>query len=98
MTSATGASVWIWTARVSPKHGPRRAQVIFDDVARAQIEKLSLTEVMKADRAIVAVSVNPWLGDQVGRTPLRKYEEDGVVLIYTTTALGSIIIVAYLET
>lgn len=84
-------------ARVSPSHGPRRAQVIFDDVARAQIEKLDLAESMKADRAIVAISVNPWLGDPVGRTPLRKYQEDGVLVVYTTTVLGSVIIVAYLE-
>lgn len=87
----------MWTARVSPKHGPQRAQVVFDDVARAQIEKLTLAESMKADRAIVAISVNPWLGDLVGRTPLRKYQEDGLLLVYTTSVLGSIIIVAYLE-
>lgn len=83
--------------RVSPSHGPRRAEVILDDTARAQIEKLGLAEAMAADRAIVAISVNPWLGDMIGRTPLREYREDGVRVIYTTTVLGSVIIVAYLE-
>lgn len=97
MTSTTGVSAWIWTVRVSPSHGPRRAQVIFGDVARAQIEKLNLAESMKADRAIVALSVNPWLGDLIGRTPLREYQEEGIRVIYTTTVLGSVIIVAYLE-
>lgn len=82
---------------MSPKHGPRRAQVVFDDVARSQVEKLSLAESMKADRAIVALSVNPWLGDLIGRTPLREYQEDGVRVIYTTTVRGTLIIVAYLE-
>lgn len=82
---------------MSPRHGPQRAEVVFDDVARTQIEKLSLAEAMKADRAIVALSVNPWLGDLIGRTPLREYQEDGVRVIYTTTVRGTLIIVAYLE-
>lgn len=83
--------------RVSPSHGPRRAEVVFDAVARDQLGKLSAAEMLRADRAIVAISVNPWLGAPVGQTPLREYLEDGVRLVYTTTVLGTVIIVAYLE-
>lgn len=84
---------------MSPSHGPRRAEVVFHDVAYNQLRKLSAAEMVRADRAIVAISVNPWLGDLVGgTTPLREYREDGVRVIYTATVLGSVIIVAYLET
>lgn len=82
---------------MSPSHGPRRAEIVFDDVARNQLLKLSAAEMLRADRAIVALSVNPWLGDLVGRTPLRKYQEDDVLVVYLATVLGSVIIVAYLE-
>jgi hypothetical protein len=82
---------------VSPKHGPRRAQVIFTELALKQIQKLSLPETVAADRAIVALAVNPWLGNLVDETPVREYQEDGVRVFYTTTVLGSVIIVAYLE-
>lgn len=82
---------------MSPKHGPRRAQVVLTEIAQKQIETLTLAEMVAVDRAIVALTVNPWLGDLVGKTPLRKYEEDGVRVYYTTTVLGSVIILAYLE-
>lgn len=82
---------------MSPKHGPRRAQVVFTEIAEKQIGTLSLPETVAVDRAIVALAVNPWLGDLVGRTPLREYVEDGIRVLYTTTILGSVIIVAYLE-
>ena len=82
---------------MSPSHGPRRADVVFHEVAQSQLLKLSAAERVRADRAIVAISVNPWLGDPVGATPLRAYREDGVRVFYTTTVLGSIIIIAYVE-
>jgi hypothetical protein len=66
-------------------------------VAQSQLEKLSAAEMVRADRAIVAISVNPWMGDLVGRTPLREYRENGARVLYTSTVLGSVIIVAYLE-
>lgn len=97
MTSSTGVSVSSRTPRVSPSHGPRRAEVIFYEVAQSQLQKMSAAEMVRADRAIVAISVNPWLGDPIGRSPLREYREDSVRVIYTATVLGSVIIVAYLE-
>lgn len=80
-----------------PNHGPRRAEVIFHEVAQSQLQKLSAAEMVRADRAIVAISVNPWLGDPVDTSPLREYREDGIRVFYTATVLGSVIIVAYLE-
>jgi hypothetical protein len=71
--------------------------VVFTEVAEKQIETLSLPEMVVLDRVIVALTVNPWLGDLVGRTPLREYQEDGARVLYTTTVMGSVIIVAYLE-
>lgn len=82
---------------MSPNHGPRRAEVVFYEVAQNQLQKLSAAEMVRADRAIVAISVNPWLGDPIDGSPLREHREGDTRVIYTATALGKIIIVAYLE-
>lgn len=82
---------------VSPSHGPRRAQVVFTDTARAQVEKLAPAELRAADRLVVAISANPELGEQVPRAPLRRYAEGDAMVLYFATALGSIIVVAYIE-
>lgn len=83
---------------MSPRHGPRRADVVLDEVAREQLRKMSVAETLAADRAVVAISVNPWLGEPIEGSPFREYRDDtGVRVVYVTTALGTIIIVAYLE-
>jgi hypothetical protein len=85
---------------MSPKHGPRRANVVFIDVAAAQIAKFSVAETIAADRAIVTVSTNPQIGDLLSDdSPVREYREPGtgVRVFYYATVLGSQIIVAYIE-
>ena len=85
---------------MSPKHGPRRAEVFFADLAKAQILKFDVAELIAADRAIVAIQTNPFVGVlRGGRTPVREYREPDtdVRVIYYTTTLGTIVIVHYIE-
>lgn len=84
--------------RVSPSHAPRRALVVFADVAEAQAAKLSDAELRAVDRAIVVISLNPGVGDQVGDGPLIEYRsDDGARILYYATALNTVVVVAYLE-
>lgn len=85
---------------MSPKHGPRRAEVVYHEVAKAQIAKFNVAELIAADRAIVAIQTNPWIGELKGRrVPVREYREPDtdVRVIYTTTVLGTIVIIAYIQ-
>ncbi|WP_405533905.1 hypothetical protein OG787_00330 [Streptomyces sp. NBC_00075] len=84
---------------MSPEHGARRSRVILVEPALTQLAKLTASETHRLDRAIVAISVNPELGTAVPGTLLRDYvdEIDGVRVIFYTTALGAITIVAYVE-
>jgi hypothetical protein len=67
--------------------------------ALSQLEKLAAAETHRLDRAIVAISVNPELGNPVPDTLLRDYVDDidRVRVIYYVTALRQITIVAYVE-
>jgi hypothetical protein len=85
-----------------PKHGPRRARIAFTAAAAKQIDDLTTeAEVHALDRALVAISVNPELGDVIpgSRPQLREYadEIEDVRIIYFMTALRSVVVVAYLE-
>jgi hypothetical protein len=85
---------------MSHKHGPRRAEVVFTEVAEAQVAKFDVAELIAADRAIVAIQTNSWIGDlKENRVPVREYREPdtGVRVVYTTTVLGTIVIIAYIE-
>ncbi|MEU1630850.1 hypothetical protein ABZ746_37530 [Streptomyces sp. NPDC020096] len=85
---------------MSPKHGPRRAEVRFRSVAEAQIAKFNDAEFIAADRAIVAVSTNPLIGEPVAHDlDLHEYREPGtgVRLFYRTADLNNRIIVVYIE-
>lgn len=85
---------------MSPKHGPRRAKVIFDDVAGRQVAAYNLADTIAADRLIVAIQTNPEIGDYIpGREPLREYRDPSTAgrAIYYATALGTRVVIAYIE-
>jgi hypothetical protein len=89
---------------MAPQHGPRRARIAFSDSAAKQMENLtSEAEIHALDRALVVISVNPDIGEQIpGDTPgpqLREYtdEVERVRLLYWVTALHTVVVVAYLE-
>ncbi|MFI2471529.1 hypothetical protein ACH475_35025 [Streptomyces globisporus] len=86
------------------QQGPRRARIAFSDAAAKQVEAIvSEAELHALDRALVVVSVDPAAGDPIPGGPagrgLREYTDtvERVRLLYWTSALGTIVVVAYIE-
>lgn len=86
------------------QHGPRRARITFSDSAAKQLESLTSEAAIHAlDRALVVISVDPEAGDPIPGGPtgprLREYTDaiERVRLLYWTSALGTIVVVAYIE-
>jgi hypothetical protein len=84
---------------VSPSHAPRRAQVLFHTPAAQQIEKITADETHRLDRALVAISVRPDIGELRSDAPIRDYRDEieGVRVIYYATVLKTIVIAVYVE-
>jgi hypothetical protein len=86
------------TRLMSPKHGPRRALVVFHSVAEEQIERMTDNERTRLDPALVEISRNPLTaGKQISDGLEREYRQDGVRVIYLPTVLGTVVLVAYVE-
>lgn len=80
------------------RHSPRRAQLVFTQTAEQQIEALEPVDYARLDLLLDAISLNPLVGDQMERSPmLRQYVRDGARCIYYSSALGTVVVVAYLE-
>ncbi|MGW6978287.1 hypothetical protein ACWGE1_02370 [Streptomyces sp. NPDC054932] len=80
------------------RQGPKRARIVFYDVALEQIERMTAAERERLDPVLVAVSRNPELGILSKHGAVREHREDGVRVLYVPTALGTLILVAYVET
>ncbi|MFD3541543.1 hypothetical protein ACFWUQ_18875 [Streptomyces sp. NPDC058662] len=83
----------------------RRARVAFSESAAKQLEDLTTERELHAlDRALVAISVDPEIGEPIpadGISPeLRQYtdEIEDVRVLYFVTALRTVVVVAYIET
>lgn len=82
----------------------QRARIAFSDAAAKQVEAItSEAEVHALDRALVVISVDPEAGELLpgdpGHPRLREYTDtvERVRLLYWTTSLGTVIVVAYIE-
>ncbi|GGU11445.1 hypothetical protein [Streptomyces lateritius] len=82
---------------MSPKHGPWRAHVVLHDVAEQQIEAMTDAEREILDPAIVRLSLDHRLGAQVEGKMEWEYRDSRVRIVYIPTALGTVILVAYVE-
>ncbi len=89
---------------MAPNNGPRRARIAFADSAAKQLENItSEAELHALDRALVVISVDPDVGEQIpGDTTgpqLRQYTDDveQVRVLYFVTALRTVVVVAYIE-
>ncbi|MEU5656774.1 hypothetical protein ABZ802_14275 [Streptomyces sp. NPDC047737] len=87
---------------------PRRARIAFSDSAAKQLEELSERAVHALDRTLVAVSVDPDIGEPIdgttasgpaGQPALRQYadEVEDVRVLYFVTALRTVVVIAYIE-
>ncbi|ALU91930.1 hypothetical protein WQO_00205 [Streptomyces globisporus C-1027] len=82
----------------------QRARIAFSDAASKQVEAItSEAEVHALDRALVVISVDPEAGELLpgdsAQPRLREYTDtvERVRLLYWTSALGTVIVVAYIE-
>ncbi|MFD0269590.1 hypothetical protein ACFVGY_23940 [Streptomyces sp. NPDC127106] len=80
------------------RHAPRRARIVFYDVAQEQIEKMTEAEWLRLDPVLVAVSKDPEIGVLSKHGAIREHREAGVRILYVPTALGTLVLVAYVET
>ncbi|MET9324077.1 hypothetical protein ABZX75_28500 [Streptomyces sp. NPDC003038] len=80
------------------RHAPKRARIVFYDVAQDQVEKMTEAERLRLDPVLVAVSRNPEIGVLSKHGAIREHREGGVRILYVPTALGTLVLVAYVET
>ncbi|WP_030724247.1 hypothetical protein [Streptomyces sp. NRRL F-2580] len=80
------------------RHAPKRARIVFYDVAQDQVEKMTEAERLRLDPVLVAVSRNPEIGVLSKHGAIREHRESGVRILYVPTALGTLVLVAYVET
>ena len=82
-----------------PKHTRgRRPRIVLIEPAETQVRTLTTAQTARVDAALNAIAAAP---DEVKphatASALRDYQHDGVRLIFYATALGSILIVTYVE-
>ncbi|MCX4971057.1 hypothetical protein OHA98_41335 [Streptomyces sp. NBC_00654] len=89
---------------MAPQHAPRRARIAFSDSAAKQLEELTTEhEIHALDRTLVAISVDPEIGEPIPgdgtRPELRQYtdEFERVRCVYYVSALKTVVVVAYIE-
>ncbi|MFF9340440.1 MULTISPECIES: hypothetical protein [unclassified Streptomyces] len=82
-----------------PRHSRgRRPRIVFIEPAGTQTRGLTVEQTLRLDAALDAVAAAP---DEVKphatASALRDYRHDGIRVIFYATALGSILIVTYVE-
>ncbi|MFE3122947.1 hypothetical protein ACFXHD_05960 [Streptomyces hydrogenans] len=82
-----------------PKHAHgRRPRIVLIEPAESQVRTLTTAQTVRVDAALNVIAAGP---DEVKphatASALRDYQDDGVRLIFYATALGSILIVTYVE-
>lgn len=78
-------------------HPPRRARIVLYDVAREQVEAMSPAELARLDPALDAIARNPSIGASSKNAAYREYRTASVRVLYVPTALGTLVLVAYVE-
>lgn len=79
------------------KHSPRQATVVFYDVAQEQIAAMTGDEQARLDRVLDVIATDPDVGTPTKHGSVREYVQDQVRVIYVPTALGTLVLVAYVE-
>lgn len=82
-----------------PDHRPRRATIVFHEVAERQIAELDDTALERLDPHLDVIALTPRTAGVQLRpdSPVREYAKDGVRIAYVSTVLGTIVLVAYVE-
>ncbi|MFF8513630.1 hypothetical protein ACF064_37050 [Streptomyces sp. NPDC015492] len=85
---------------MSPKHnrGDRRPRIVFIEPAETQVRVLTTDQTGRLDVALNAIASDPTdVKAHATASALRDYQHNGIRVIFYATALGSILIVTYVE-
>ncbi|OKJ48092.1 hypothetical protein AMK27_38790 [Streptomyces sp. CB02009] len=85
---------------MSPKHsrGGRRPRIVFIEPAETQVRVLTTEQTGRLDAALNAIAADPTdVKPHATASALRDFQHDGIRVIFYATALGSILIVTYVE-
>ncbi|MFD0119687.1 hypothetical protein ACFVZL_41370 [Streptomyces sp. NPDC058320] len=74
-----------------------RARIVFYDVAREQLEAMNQAELARLDTALDVIAADPQIGMLSKNGAIRTYQQDRVRVVYVPTALGTLVLVAYVE-
>jgi hypothetical protein len=87
------------TTRVSPKHaaGGRRARIVWHDTALKQVTAMTPSERARLDPLLATIATDPTIGQPDPSGLLRDHQAGGCRILYVATALGSVVVVAYVE-
>lgn len=84
-----------------PKHasggGRRPVRIVWHDTALKQITSMTPADRVRLDVLLADISANPAVAAPDGSGLLRDYRRDGCRVLYVATALGSVVVVAYVE-
>ncbi|MEV6250684.1 hypothetical protein AB0M38_31610 [Streptomyces sp. NPDC051742] len=85
---------------MSPKHhrGGRRPRIVFIEPAETQVRVFTTAQTVRLDTALNVIAAAPAdVKHHATASALRDYQHDGIRVIFYATALGSILIVTYVE-
>ncbi|GGV99275.1 hypothetical protein GCM10010230_25000 [Streptomyces narbonensis] len=85
---------------MSPRHnrGGRRPRIVFIEPAETQVRVLTTEQTGCLDKALNVIAADPTdVKPHATASALRDYQHDGIRVIFYATALGSILIVTYVE-
>ncbi|MFE5484090.1 hypothetical protein [Streptomyces sp. NPDC056527] len=83
-----------------PKHsrGGRRPRIVFIEPAETQVRTLTTVQAAQLDAALNEIAADPTdVKAHATASALRDYQHSGVRIVFYATALGSILIVTYVE-
>ncbi|MFM9373216.1 hypothetical protein [Streptomyces sp. Da 82-17] len=75
----------------------RPAQIVFHDVAREQVENMSPAELDRLEPVLDTIAANPKIGVPSKNGSIREHRDGVVRVVYVPTALGTLILIAYVE-
>ncbi|MFI8966938.1 hypothetical protein ACIGO8_33060 [Streptomyces sp. NPDC053493] len=82
-----------------PKHSQgRRPRIVFVEPAETQVRILTIEQTARLDKALNVLAADPAAAKpHATATALRDHQHEGIRVIFYATALGSILIVTYVE-
>jgi hypothetical protein len=85
--------------RTLPKHARgRRPRIVFVEPAEAQLRTLTTAQAARLDEALGVIAADPGAVKPHATAPaLHDYQHEGLRVVFYATALGSILIVTYVE-